>query len=132
RDIKPDNILLDQDGHVHLSDFNIACSIPEKHEKPLISLSGTAAYFAPEYFKHHGYNEDVDWWSLGITFYECIYGKVRKIAKYSLYASTNTIYRDLGYTAQILMIWANKFYEEGSRFLAKIPSQLNVYQPLNL
>ncbi|KAK4517029.1 citrate (Si)-synthase [Mucor velutinosus] len=74
RDIKPDNILLDQQGHVHLSDFNIACNIPEKYEKPLISLSGTAVYFAPEYFKCIGYNEDVDWWSLGITFYECVYG----------------------------------------------------------
>lgn len=74
RDIKPDNILLDQSGHVHLSDFNIACNIPEKHEKPLTSLSGTAVYFAPEYFKCTGYNEDVDWWSLGITFYECVYG----------------------------------------------------------
>lgn len=36
---------MDQEGHVHLSDFNIACNIPEKHEKPLISLSGTAVYF---------------------------------------------------------------------------------------
>ncbi|CEP16062.1 hypothetical protein [Parasitella parasitica] len=66
---------MDQDGHVHLSDFNIACSIPENHEKPLTSMSGTAVYFAPEYFRHHGYNEDVDWWSLGVTFYECVYGK---------------------------------------------------------
>jgi serine/threonine protein kinase len=30
---------------------------------------------APEIFKG-GYNEDVDWWSLGITFYECLYGNV--------------------------------------------------------
>jgi serine/threonine kinase 32 len=34
-------------------------------------------YIAPEYFKCTGYNEDVDWWSLGITFYECVYGTVR-------------------------------------------------------
>ncbi|KAI8087597.1 kinase-like domain-containing protein [Gilbertella persicaria] len=74
RDIKPDNILLDQQGHVHLSDFNIACHIPEKNERPLTSLSGTAVYFAPEIFRGNGYNEDVDWWSLGITFYECVYG----------------------------------------------------------
>jgi serine/threonine protein kinase len=31
-------------------------------------------------FKGIGYNEDVDWWSLGITFYECIYGTVRTAA----------------------------------------------------
>ncbi|CEG65075.1 Putative AGC/YANK protein kinase [Rhizopus microsporus] len=73
RDIKPDNILLDKEGHIHLSDFNIACEIPSN--KPLISLSGTAAYFAPEMLKGNGYDEDVDWWSVGITFYECVYGK---------------------------------------------------------
>ncbi|OAD78368.1 serine/threonine protein kinase AGC family, partial [Phycomyces blakesleeanus NRRL 1555(-)] len=75
RDIKPDNILLDQEGHIHLTDFNIACSIPRKPQSLLRSRSGTIVYFAPEVFKGHGYNEDVDWWSVGITFYECIYGK---------------------------------------------------------
>ncbi|KAG0185205.1 hypothetical protein DFQ28_009714 [Apophysomyces sp. BC1034] len=72
RDIKPDNILLDQSGHVHLSDFNIACQIPKN--RPLTSQSGTAVYFAPEVFKGC-YSEDADWWSVGVTFYECIYGK---------------------------------------------------------
>lgn len=75
RDIKPDNILLDGEGHIHLSDFNIACQIPKNNEKKLSSLSGTAVYFAPEMFLGVGYNEDVDWWSVGITFYECIYGE---------------------------------------------------------
>ncbi|KAI7871842.1 kinase-like domain-containing protein [Spinellus fusiger] len=73
RDIKPDNLLLDQEGHVHLSDFNIACSMPRCGL--LSSRSGTAVYFAPEIFRGCGYNESVDWWSVGITFYECIYGK---------------------------------------------------------
>ncbi|KAG1444041.1 hypothetical protein G6F56_010453 [Rhizopus delemar] len=72
RDIKPENILLDQEGHVHLTDFNVASEISSKR---LTSLSGTAAYFAPEVFKGCGYDEDVDWWCLGITFYECIYKK---------------------------------------------------------
>ncbi|KAI9257026.1 kinase C-like protein [Helicostylum pulchrum] len=73
RDIKPDNILLDECGHIHLSDFNIACQIPNKSRR-LKSLSGTAVYFAPEVFQSNGYTEDVDWWSVGITFYECVYG----------------------------------------------------------
>lgn len=36
----------------------------------------TFFYIAPEMFTGTGYNEDVDWWSIGITFYECVYGTV--------------------------------------------------------
>lgn len=42
----------------------------------LHSRSGTLAYLAPEVFDGSGYLCEVDWWSLGVTFYECIYNKV--------------------------------------------------------
>lgn len=73
RDIKPDNVLLDANGHAHLTDFNIGCKLTE--EKPVLtSQSGTVAYMAPEVFKGTGYGTSVDWWAMGVVFYECIYG----------------------------------------------------------
>lgn len=74
RDIKPDNVLLDEKGHAHLTDFNIGCKLTP--EKPfLTSQSGTVAYMAPEVFGRHGYGTSVDWWAIGVLFYECIYNK---------------------------------------------------------
>lgn len=74
RDIKPDNVLLDEKGHAHLTDFNIGCKLTP--DKPILtSQSGTVAYMAPEVFKGTGYGTSVDWWAVGILFYECIYNK---------------------------------------------------------
>lgn len=73
RDVKPDNILLDSEGHVHLADFNVASDF--RADRQLTSRSGTLAYLAPEVYSGKGYRSEVDWWSLGVTFYECIYNK---------------------------------------------------------
>ncbi|KAI0103041.1 kinase-like domain-containing protein [Nemania sp. FL0031] len=73
RDVKPDNVLLDADGHVHLTDFNVASDIIRG--KMLTSKSGTLAYLAPEVYGGKGYDTRADWWSLGVLFYECIYNK---------------------------------------------------------
>lgn len=56
-------------------------------ERRLTSKSGTLAYLAPEVYEGRGYTSEVDWWSLGATFYECIYNKVR-----ALHAVVNSHY----------------------------------------
>ncbi|KAI9470559.1 MAG: kinase-like domain-containing protein [Benjaminiella poitrasii] len=73
RDLKPDNILLDEQGHAHLTDFNIATII--SNSKPLTSVAGSFAYIAPEILLKKGYLSSVDWWSLGIVVYELLFGK---------------------------------------------------------
>ncbi|MCJ1463865.1 hypothetical protein MMC07_002474 [Pseudocyphellaria aurata] len=73
RDVKPDNVLLDSEGHLHLADFNVASEF--RPDKKLHSKSGTLAYLAPEVYGGSGYLSEVDWWSLGVVFYECIYNK---------------------------------------------------------
>ncbi|KAF4104548.1 hypothetical protein G5714_013879 [Onychostoma macrolepis] len=77
RDIKPDNILLDEHGHVHVTDFNVATVL--QGSETASSMAGTKPYMAPEVFVSFvdsgvGYSFAVDWWALGITAYELLHG----------------------------------------------------------
>ncbi|XP_025096714.1 serine/threonine-protein kinase 32B-like isoform X2 [Pomacea canaliculata] len=87
RDIKPDNILLDEQGHCHITDFNIATYL--KAGEVATSLSGTKPYMAPEVFgcslgECRGYSFPVDWWSLGVSMYELL----RKRRPFAIHSNT--------------------------------------------
>lgn len=73
RDIKPDNLLLDGNGNVHLTDFNLSVKSTDPRRRGVV---GTRSYMAPEVVSRQQYNEMVDWWSLGICIFEWAIGTV--------------------------------------------------------
>ena len=73
RDLKPENCLLSEKGHLKLADFGSAKKLGT-HQKTQ-TLAGTPQYIAPEILKGDPYSFAADWWSCGIFLHEMMVGK---------------------------------------------------------
>ena len=74
RDLKPDNICLDADGHAMLTDFGLSRMNIKHDTKGAESFCGSYAYLAPEMLKKKGQGKAVDWYLIGVVLYELLTG----------------------------------------------------------
>ncbi|OMO91405.1 hypothetical protein COLO4_18401 [Corchorus olitorius] len=127
RDLKPENVLIQGNGHVALTDFDLSCLtsckpqllLPAPDEKkkrnrsqqnPIFmaepmrasnSFVGTEEYIAPEIISGAGHTSAVDWWALGILLYEMLYGYTPFRGKTRQKTFANILQKDLKFPRSV-------------------------------
>ncbi|GAB4852985.1 Phototropin-2 [Ancistrocladus abbreviatus] len=126
RDLKPENVLLQKDGHIVLTDFDLSFMTSSKpkvikppkqknrrsrsHVPPIFvaepvtqsnSFVGTEEYIAPEIITGAGHTSAVDWWALGILLFEMLYGRTPFRGKNRQKTFANILNKDLTFPSSI-------------------------------
>ncbi|KAJ7566378.1 hypothetical protein O6H91_02G099800 [Diphasiastrum complanatum] len=148
RDLKPENVLIQKDGHLLITDFDLSflsSSIPQlvkpvkptghrKKQKDLPlptfvaepltrsnSFVGTEEYIAPEIINGAGHSSAVDWWALGILIYEMLYGYTPFRGKNRQKTFSNVLLKELSFPRSIPVSLTTKHLLRG--LLQKDPAK---------
>ncbi len=77
RDVKPSNLLFDDEGHLRIADFGVARALAEAAlTEPLGAMFGTARYASPEQAEARALDDRTDVYSLALVLYESLTGRV--------------------------------------------------------
>lgn len=78
--MKPENILIDKDGYLRITDFGLSKIISQGRSESKTGLTrtttfcGTLEYMAPEIMQNRNYSNSVDWFSFGLLLFEMLSG----------------------------------------------------------
>lgn len=73
RDMKPENVLVGEDGHLKLTDFGLSKQIRDDYYNSN-EFCGSHAYLAPEMLENRPHGKSIDWYGIGTIFYEFLVG----------------------------------------------------------
>lgn len=111
RDLKLENVLVDSEGHVALTDFGMSKeNMPD--EGRTSTFVGTYQMMAPEVFSGKSYTRAVDWWALGVMVYEMIDGRTPFNAK------TNKLIKER--ITNVDLKFSPRFTEDAKDFVSKL------------
>ena len=116
RDLKPDNVVLDEEGHALLTDFGLSKQ-GVMDNVTAESFCGSVAYLAPEMIKRSGHGKAVDWYLFGVLMYEMLVGQPPYFSKDKYHFQSHLIYVENN--------CSRTYSEECSKYLPGCPKKLN-------
>jgi len=111
RDLKPNNVMLDEEGHVKLIDFNLSKSGFHNFSKKTRSFCGSYAYMPPEIIQRKSYGKDIDWYLVGVLLFEMLTGLPPYFSKSSGAIQKNIVSKKLSIPDDLSPKWRDLLYK---------------------